>query len=816
MHSNEIPPLHTQKQINFESLSPQQYDYNNLNIPWTEEQIHILKDIPEPSVDRVIIASAGSGKTQVLIECIVRILSPPISATPEQVLVMAFNNAAAAEIRKRLLLRLQKQSLIPAYMFQQILQSPTIGTTIHAFSKWICKKQNLIPKNSSHEFVIDEFPAILRNNLQTSPELVSGIDWVFIDEMQDVCEVQFGILQAFRRNHNSSVTVIGDPDQNLYKWRFTNSAFLNEFHSMAPLIWNNCQDKFQTNFENFVPPSLQNRQIKVFNIDHLNYPEIDYRIYSKHNTKIFTMTVNHRSGPGIVAYCQAILERNHAKDATPYSIHLRSYQSDLGYKGIAFNKKPQLIILESTFQSMEYIRKQVDFDVKYRGFKLHEIAILGRSNNLLYKFESWMEKCNIATYLAKGQEEGGFCSRDSGLEEIENALYLGTIHQAKGKQWRKVYGVGYHTTYFPDQREVDIRSERNLHFVLCSRPEEELVLVMDANHPSLLLIEIPLNLYEVTNLKEIYLKLWKEKLHTANKIKRQSQMSERSQNQNQKRQKLETTSTHIVRLQQSTLTNWIAQDNNRSNYEKPNQKSDQNQELDILDMDVTPPAFNLNEFPSEWMDLVNSELIVFETDDERKQRQSWYCGVSDLIQSMKGEAYLNLKNLNVISNILLQHLQSLDPNINFLTGQPWTSQTHSHVLLQSKKNISIVYPNWIRSKHLEAELGRFMDMLGRFMIWEFSCKKWTVEKTGAFIDKHVERCLFGDEKEKQKLPKDDVLRLKLLQHYKNLQHPQGKCWRQLIWALWSCSWCASFEKGRTAIAFQPHINESHLWEFREI
>ena len=77
-------------------------------VPWTEEQA-ILNEPPALGQDRKYAATAGAGKTCILIECLIRALSPPINADPHHCLVTAFNNSAAAEIQDRLQARLARQ-----------------------------------------------------------------------------------------------------------------------------------------------------------------------------------------------------------------------------------------------------------------------------------------------------------------------------------------------------------------------------------------------------------------------------------------------------------------------------------------------------------------------------------------------------------------------------------------------------------------------------------------------------------------------------------------------------------------------------------
>ena len=74
---------------------------------WTKEQ---LDAINAESGTVLVAAAAGSGKTSVLVERIVRKLTDPERpCAPEELLVVTFTNAAAAEMRRRIYLRLRQE-----------------------------------------------------------------------------------------------------------------------------------------------------------------------------------------------------------------------------------------------------------------------------------------------------------------------------------------------------------------------------------------------------------------------------------------------------------------------------------------------------------------------------------------------------------------------------------------------------------------------------------------------------------------------------------------------------------------------------------
>ena len=46
--------------------------------------------------------------------------------------------------------------------------------------------------------------------------------YILVDEFQDCNKIQLDILYQFiRKNNNISLLMMGDPDQNIYEWRYS-------------------------------------------------------------------------------------------------------------------------------------------------------------------------------------------------------------------------------------------------------------------------------------------------------------------------------------------------------------------------------------------------------------------------------------------------------------------------------------------------------------------------------------------------------------------------------------------------------------------
>ena len=101
---------------------------------WTPEQ---LDAITSRGGTLLVSAAAGSGKTAVLVERVIRRLTGPDPCDADRLLVVTFTNAAAAEMKERISLRLAELAaahpLDRNLQRQQILLQNAHISTIHAF-----------------------------------------------------------------------------------------------------------------------------------------------------------------------------------------------------------------------------------------------------------------------------------------------------------------------------------------------------------------------------------------------------------------------------------------------------------------------------------------------------------------------------------------------------------------------------------------------------------------------------------------------------------------------------------------------------------
>lgn len=259
----------------------------NLN----DEQIQAVKQIEGPVR---IIAGPGSGKTRTIVSKISYILENNY-AKPWEILAITFTNKAANEIKERIneneenkfsnvftyhgwcnyFLRQEYDSIGLDQDFRIIDSSDSQNrikniikdnnievdkNDVYAAFDMIAREDlelnelkdskdsfknqiyNLWDKYSLNKKVngeldfndlIIEVKKLLVSNSEVANRWKNRYKYIFIDEFQDTNNVQFEIIRAITDN-DSNLTVVGDPDQNIYSWRGANIELINNFNSWYP------------------------------------------------------------------------------------------------------------------------------------------------------------------------------------------------------------------------------------------------------------------------------------------------------------------------------------------------------------------------------------------------------------------------------------------------------------------------------------------------------------------------------------------------------------------------------------------------------
>ena len=197
----------------------------------------------------IIIAGPGSGKTTVITNRISYLVNK-LRVNPENILVLTFSRAAAAEMQARYELLIKQKDAV------------TFGTIHSVFYHVLLKyygssaKDYIISEGIAgyhydesvygRDFIVDDVEGGVRFDemLQLTYELLGAREdicealrkqykWILIDEFQDIDELQYKIVKMIA-GRNPNLTIVGDDDQSIYGFRGARPDIMHGFTKDYP------------------------------------------------------------------------------------------------------------------------------------------------------------------------------------------------------------------------------------------------------------------------------------------------------------------------------------------------------------------------------------------------------------------------------------------------------------------------------------------------------------------------------------------------------------------------------------------------------
>lgn len=310
-----------------------------------------------------IIACAGAGKTKTLIAKIIYMIKE-LDCDPKDFFITTFTRNAANELKERLL----------EYITEDIVNEMTLGT-FHsiAYSKindnydypvedniesYLYKYCDFITRHvNNKDIVIERQDEIYdsdgelideERDIEHSHNDISDFSheyqYIFIDEYQDVNDIQEQIIDSLYKKAKLLITV-GDDQQNIYTFRDTKIKYILEFAK--------------------------------------RYDNAQYKYLIK----------NYRCNTNCVTLANAVLSYNNNKiDKT-----IKAMKDDKP-------KKIMLISFKNQKTQIQHITKSIINNDVSNNY--HKIAILARNNGVLKKLETTFASLHIPTfYIESGTEE---------------------------------------------------------------------------------------------------------------------------------------------------------------------------------------------------------------------------------------------------------------------------------------------------------------------------------------------------------------------------------------------------------------------------
>lgn len=262
----------------------------------------------------LILAVPGAGKTLVMVLRIFYMIKF-LGCAPKDFLVLTFTSNAAREIQRRL---------------HHYVEVPIVSATFHAIAKkWLNLEDDV--------YHVDEYQYLFYDALKTQK---FPPKYIFVDEYQDINEIQFQILKALYQNANM-ITVVGDENQNIYEFRGSNVKYIRHFTE--------------------------------------DFPDV----------KEFYLSINYRSTPSIVALANAILKGSLGERRAT------SYITD------SKDRKPIICHHYNIYRALNWLLPDIKKALSC-GVKPESIAILSCNNYLLHFTECRLHSMGIGTIYLSG------------------------------------------------------------------------------------------------------------------------------------------------------------------------------------------------------------------------------------------------------------------------------------------------------------------------------------------------------------------------------------------------------------------------------
>ena len=214
---------------------------------------------------------------------------------------------------------------------------------------------------------------ILENDEKTREKWQKRLQYIMVDEFQDVSIDQYGLAMILS-NYHKNLFVVGDPDQTIYSWREASVSFILNFVDVFP------------------------------------------------NVKTINMNVNYRSSAKIINVSNSLIQKN----TNRFDKNLVSHRKEDGH-AIYFHAKTQS-------EEAEWIAKQIEAFQGY-GIVLSKIAILYRAHYVSRAIEEALRKHRLpytlfgATAFYQRKEIKDVISYLRLIQNDENVSFLRIINK---------------------------------------------------------------------------------------------------------------------------------------------------------------------------------------------------------------------------------------------------------------------------------------------------------------------------------------------------------------------------------------------------
>ena len=198
---------------------------STLSMPLDSDQLRVVA-APVDCHIRVL-STPGGGKSSVLIARVCHLIEK-CGEDPAAMRVMSFSRQSAADVAARMPDGVQCSTI---HSFCSALSAR--AEPLYGVPAW---GADTLEDDAARElFSPDEFLFRLRDFLaegRCEAAMIAPLRFLFVDEMQDLCPVQFEIISHLGQQFGVRVFGVGDVRQNIYAFRSSDSRFLKQMESL--------------------------------------------------------------------------------------------------------------------------------------------------------------------------------------------------------------------------------------------------------------------------------------------------------------------------------------------------------------------------------------------------------------------------------------------------------------------------------------------------------------------------------------------------------------------------------------------------------
>jgi hypothetical protein len=215
-------------------------------MPYTKEQLKYINFFKKKSTK--LLACAGSGKSTCIVARMYNLIKNKIYKSDE-LMMLTFSRFTRDDFMRK----------IKEYKSKSDEKIPTSQVkTIDSFAKNLIDKDNIIDVSLLSYKLMKYLEETPKTKLKENNEL-KKIKIIFVDEAQDLNDIQNRIFIQMRKKLGIVINLIGDPNQNIYQFRESSDKYLTEFKAETFLLTKNFRSHDSiVNFSNHLRPFKDN------------------------------------------------------------------------------------------------------------------------------------------------------------------------------------------------------------------------------------------------------------------------------------------------------------------------------------------------------------------------------------------------------------------------------------------------------------------------------------------------------------------------------------------------------------------------------